>query len=107
MPDDGGEAANDKLNPDSRKDHPLAARGALEEKNGGGVGIEGGRQVNEEEAHLMHVAAEMLAGEAMSEFMDSSEQEQQDPEGPHIVSALIGERIKRSGIVLHPGPIPR
>ena len=108
MPDEGGEAANDQLNPDPRENHPLAADAALEEKNVRGVRIEGGREVNEEEAHLVHVAAEMLAGEAVTEFVDSAEQRASGSRRPtYRKRSYRRKNIEQAVSLLHPGPIPR
>ena len=95
-----------KFDPDSGKDHPLAAGRAIEEKNVRGVRIKGRRQVDQQEAHLVDVAAKVLAGKPVAEFVDCADHQKQDPKGPYIVGALIGEGIKRRRIALHPGPIP-
>ena len=67
---------------------------AIEEKNVRRVRIKGGRQVNQQEAHLVDVAAEMLAGEPVAEFVDCTDHQKQNPESPHIVGALVGEGIQ-------------
>src|ERR1700752_4412178 len=53
----------------------------------------------------MDITTEMFASKPMTKLMDPAEHEQQQPEGPDIVRALIGEGIKRRRVALHPAPV--
>ena len=55
----------------------------------------------------MDVAAKVLAGEPVAEFVNRAQQEKQQPEGPDVVGALVGKRIERRRVVLNSRPIPR
>ena len=105
MPHYSREAAQHQFDPDSCEDHPLPLRAALEEKNVRGVREEGGREINEQETHLVHVAAKVFAGKAVTKFVDRAENHQQNPEHPDVIGAFIGKVVQRGSILLHARPI--
>jgi len=53
----------------------------------------------------VNVAAEMLAGEAVTQLVDASENHEKNPEHPDVVSAFAGKGIEGRGVVLHTSPI--
>ena len=53
----------------------------------------------------MHVAAEMFAGQPMTKFVDGPQDQQQNPENPDVVRALICEIVKLTRVLLHSRPI--
>src|SRR6202041_280849 len=73
IPEHAGEPAYDELDPDAGEDDPLALGAAFEEEDVRGVRIKGGSEIDEQETHLVNIAAEMFAGEAVAELMDSAE----------------------------------
>ncbi len=100
-----GESAQDQLDPDAGEDDPLALGTAFEEEDVRGVRIEGRSEIDEQEAHLVNVAAEMLAGEAVAEFVDAAEDHEENPEHPDVVGAFVGEIIEGGGVLLDARPI--
>src|ERR1700675_2771218 len=107
MPQERTDSTDKHLHPNPRENHPLPLGAALKKENVGGVGVKGGREIDQQESHLMDVPAVMLAGETVPEFVDRAEHQKEDPERPDVVAALIRERIERSGIVLDSRPIAR
>src|SRR5271156_7249481 len=106
MPYQCGNSAQHHFDPNSGEDHPLPLRPLGEQQNIGGVRVKGRSEVNQEKTHLMHVAAEMLTSQTMSEFVDAPQYQQQNPEDPYVVRAFICEVVKLAGVLLHPRPVP-
>src|ERR1700751_259607 len=105
MPDHSREPAENQFNPDSGEDHPLTLRAACEQKDVGSVSVESRSEINKQEPHLVHVAAEMFAGETVAEFVDRAENHQKNREHPDVVRALVGEIVERGSVLLHARPI--
>ena len=89
MPHQRGQAANHEFDPDARENHPLPRGPAPKKQNVGGIREERRSEINQKKAHLMHIAAVVLAGKPMAELMDAAQSQQENPEYPNVVSALV------------------
>ncbi len=91
-------AADEELDPDPGEDGELTRSDGIEDEDVGGVGVEGGSEVNEQEAHLGNFAAVVLAGEAVTKFVDGPEKKHDHPKRPDVVGAFARKGIEGGGI---------
>ena len=93
-PNKSREDTQNQVRPDSRNDRPQPLEPAAINPDLSYVTIKGGSEIHEHEAHLLNLAAEVFAGEAMRGLMHAGHTAKQKPELDQSTKALRGEVVE-------------
>src|SRR5579863_2814655 len=98
-PQEAGQGVDDQTRPDTGcgigDDLPLVAV----DPRFCGVAVKGGRQINQQETHGVHLATNVFASETMAKFMHACDRKDQNPEQNDVGHGLVAEIIEFQVVV--------